>query len=225
LFWADTLEKWRAPDLYETGAGKMLSIALERSFPWRSTRSAPAAILNGGPPRLARFRSMDRSNCSAYRGLRRLRSAVSEWRTRPSSARAGAATADRPTSVGRGLHPDKTHIVNASQRGGFGFPGYHFGRCHQWPREKSLKKIKDSLRGLTKRTKGWGSAAIISKVKRSLMGWLRYFTDSFKTTFDPIHGWSRMRVRSILRKRRRVRAGSGDRTISGGRMLSLPTMG
>lgn len=106
------------------------------------------------------------------------------------------------TSVGLVLHPDKTHIVDASQRGGFDFLGYHFERGYRWPRKKSLRKLHDSLRRLTKRTNGQSLAAIISDVNRSLVGWFGYFKHSYKTTFSPLDGWTRMRLRSILRKRR-----------------------
>jgi RNA-directed DNA polymerase len=37
------------------------------------------------------------------------------------------------TSVGLVIHPEKTHVVDASQRGGFGFLGYHFERGLGWP--------------------------------------------------------------------------------------------
>lgn len=105
------------------------------------------------------------------------------------------------TSVGLVLHPDKTHIVDASQRGGFDFLGYHFERGHRWPRRKSLRKLKDTIRSLTKRTNGSSLAAIISDVNRSLPGWFEYFKHSCKSTFAPLDGWIRMRLRSILRKR------------------------
>ena len=52
------------------------------------------------------------------------------------------------------LHPDKTHVVDATQKGGFDFLGYHFERGYKWPRKKSLKKLKDRLRELTRRTNG-----------------------------------------------------------------------
>jgi RNA-directed DNA polymerase len=50
------------------------------------------------------------------------------------------------TSVGLVLHPDKTYVVDASQRGGFDFLGYHFERGFRWPRAKSLKRLKDTIR-------------------------------------------------------------------------------
>lgn len=103
--------------------------------------------------------------------------------------------------VGLVLHPDKTHIVDASQRGGFDFLGYHFERGYRWPRQKSLQKLKDKIRGLTKRTNGLSLATIISDVDRTLVGWFGYFKHSHKTTFGSLDGWVRMRLRSILRKR------------------------
>ena len=105
------------------------------------------------------------------------------------------------TSVGLVLHPDKTHIVDASPRGGFDFLGYHFERGYHWPRRKSLRKLKDNLRSLTKRTNGLSLATIIADVNRSLVGWFGYFRHSHKTTFGPVDSWVRMRLRSILRKR------------------------
>jgi Reverse transcriptase (RNA-dependent DNA polymerase) len=52
------------------------------------------------------------------------------------------------------LHPTKTRLVNASQRGGFDFLGYHFERGKKWPRKKSLDKLKDAIRSKTQRNSG-----------------------------------------------------------------------
>jgi RNA-directed DNA polymerase len=52
------------------------------------------------------------------------------------------------------LHPTKTRIVDASQRGGFDFLGYHFERGKKWPRKKSLDKLKDAVRSKTRRNNG-----------------------------------------------------------------------
>src|SRR2546427_2027023 len=56
--------------------------------------------------------------------------------------------------AGLTLHPVKTRIVSATERGGFDFLGYHFERGMKWPRKKSLKKFKDTIRIKTKRTNG-----------------------------------------------------------------------
>ena len=103
------------------------------------------------------------------------------------------------------LHPDKTHIVDATQRGGFDFLGYHFERGYRWPCDKSLKKFKDAIRPKTKRTNGHSLNTIIQNVNRSVRGWFEYFKHSQPTTFPPLDGWIRMRLRSILRHRRKGR--------------------
>jgi RNA-directed DNA polymerase len=105
-------------------------------------------------------------------------------------------------SVGLKLHPLKTRIVDARQRGGFDFLGYHFERGYRWPRQKSLDKLKDALRAKTRRTNGHSLKAIIDTVNRTLRGWFAYYQHSYHTTFSSLDGWVRMRLRSILRKRR-----------------------
>jgi len=109
----------------------------------------------------------------------------------------------RTAQAGLTLHPEKTRIVDAAERGGFDFLGYHFERGMKWPREKSLKKLKDTIRAKTKRTNGNSLRVIISNVNRTLIGWLEYFKHSHKTTYPRLDAWIRMRLRSILRKRAR----------------------
>jgi RNA-directed DNA polymerase len=104
--------------------------------------------------------------------------------------------------AGLELHPVKTRIVDATQRGGFDFLGYHFERGMKWPRQKSLGKFKDTIRAKTRRTEGRSLKEIISDVNGSLRGWFEYFKHSHPTTFRPLDAWVRMRLRSILRKRR-----------------------
>jgi len=105
-------------------------------------------------------------------------------------------------AVGLQLHPEKTRIVDATQRGGFDFLGYHFERSLRWPRTKSMQKFKDTVREHTGRRNGHSLQVIISNVNRSLRGWFEYFKHSHYTTFAPLDQWIRMRMRSILRKRR-----------------------
>jgi RNA-directed DNA polymerase len=104
-------------------------------------------------------------------------------------------------SAGLTVHPTKTRIVDAAGPGGFDFLGYHFEQGTRRPRAKSLKKLKDTIRAKTKRTNGHSLATIISDVNRTLIGWFEYFKHSHRTTFDPLDGWIRMRLRSILRAR------------------------
>ncbi len=114
--------------------------------------------------------------------------------------------------AGLTLHPEKTHIVDAEQPGGFDFLGYHFERGQRWPRTKSLAKLKETIRAKTPRTSGQSLEVIIVNVSRTLRGWFHYFKHSHRRTFAPLDGWVRMRLRSILRKRRgrRGRGGGHD---------------
>jgi RNA-directed DNA polymerase len=111
--------------------------------------------------------------------------------------------------AGLTLHPTKTRIVDATAPGGFDFLGYHFEQGIRRPRTKSLQKLKDAIRAKTARTRGQSLSAIISEVNRTLTGWFEYFKHSHRTTFGPLDGWIRMRMRSIL-LRRSGRSGRGS---------------
>jgi RNA-directed DNA polymerase len=103
--------------------------------------------------------------------------------------------------AGLKLHPEKTRIVDATQRGGFDFLGYHFERGYRWPRKKSLDKFKEAIRRKTRRTNGQSLECIITEVNRTVRGWFEYFKHGHRSTFSDLDGWARMRLRSILRKR------------------------
>jgi RNA-directed DNA polymerase len=108
--------------------------------------------------------------------------------------------------AGLTLHPEKTRIADANQKGeGFDFLGYHFERGYRWPRPKSLQKLKTALRPKTRRTNGRSLQAVIADINRTMQGWFGYFRHSHYTTFEPIDKWVRMRLRSILRKRQKKR--------------------
>lgn len=122
-------------------------------------------------------------------------------RSAEEAQRALAAVAAWVAEAGLTLHPTKTHVVEANSAG-FDFLGYHFRGTKHWPRKKSLAKLKDSLRAKTKRTNGTSLGTIIGAVNSTLQGWFGYFKHSLHTTFGAIDGWVRMRLRSILRKRK-----------------------
>ncbi len=118
-------------------------------------------------------------------------------------------------AAGLTLHPEKTRIMNATKHGGFDFLGYHFERGYRWPRRKSLKKLKDKIRVLTKRNSGQSLQVIISRVNPVTRGWFGYFKHSHHSRLTPLDQWLRMRLRSILRKRakRRGRARKRDNQL------------
>ncbi len=115
--------------------------------------------------------------------------------------RALAMVCDWTANAGLTVHPTKTRIVEATEDA-FEFLGYRFepgGK--RYPRAKSLKKLKDTIRAETKRTSGKSLRAIIGALNPTLRGWFGYYKHSYKTTFRNLDGWIRMRLRSILRKR------------------------
>lgn len=99
------------------------------------------------------------------------------------------------------LHPTKTRLVDASQRGGFDFLGYHFERGYRWPRQKSLEKFREAIRQKTGRLRPGSMREIVVDVNRTLRGWMGYFKHSIANIFPDLDKWVRGRIRTIQRKR------------------------
>jgi RNA-directed DNA polymerase len=118
----------------------------------------------------------------------------------PQEAAAALAEVQQWTvSAGLTLHPQKTRLVD--ERDGFDFLGYTFKAGRRWPRKKSRRKFRDTIRAKTKRTAGRSLPHIIADVNRTARGWFEYFKHSHPRTFKTEDGWIRRRLRSILRKR------------------------
>jgi RNA-directed DNA polymerase len=128
-------------------------------------------------------------------------------------AQAALALVDRLIEQkGLCLHPEKTKIVDLSEKGGaFDFLGYRFYRHTRWVRKKSISKLRDAIRKKTGRSNGRSLAAIIVDVNKTLVGWFEYFKHAGRRTFPQIDGWVRRRLRSILRKRRKRQRGGISR--------------
>lgn len=107
--------------------------------------------------------------------------------------------------AGLTLHPDKTRIVDATQRGGSDFLGYHFERGYRWPSAKSLRQHLAALRAQTLRTDGRSLREIVQRVNEIRRGWWEYFQHSHWTTFRRLDQRLRARLRSLLRKRQKRR--------------------
>ena len=103
-------------------------------------------------------------------------------------------------TAGLTLHPVKTRIVDA-QKESFDFLGYRFDRGRKWPREKSRKQFRDTIRAKTRRTRGHSLKVVIEDLNRTLKGWFEYFKHSDKATFPSEEGWVRGRLRNLLRQR------------------------
>jgi RNA-directed DNA polymerase len=141
----------------------------------------------------------------AERGFEMVRYAddfVVMCRSEEDAAAALAVVQQWTASAGLTLHPTKTRLVD-ERDDGFDFLGYHFEAGKRWPRAKSRKKFRDTIRAKTKRTSGHSMTQIIADVNRTLRGWFEYFKHSYRPTFRMEDGFTRRRLRSILRKRSR----------------------
>jgi len=103
-------------------------------------------------------------------------------------------------AAGLTLHPTQTRIVNATSEG-FDFLGWHFRGGKKWPRKKSLQKLQEKLRPLTRRTNGQSLSQIVRQANPILRGWHGYFRESHPTGLSGPDGWVRRRLRALLRKR------------------------
>jgi RNA-directed DNA polymerase len=128
--------------------------------------------------------------------------------SRESAEAALAAVRVWMTGAGLTLHPEKTRVVDASQKGGFEFLGYHFERAMKWVRRKSIKKLKEKIKPMTKRANGHSLKTLVARLNPILRGWFVYFKHGHPNDGREIDGWVRSRLRAILRKRRRLRGRS-----------------
>lgn len=116
------------------------------------------------------------------------------------------------------LHPQKTRIIDMTKAGNsFEFLGYHFehtkrGRIRRWPRSKSIAKLKDTVRYITRRNNPHSLEVICSLLLPHMKGWFQYFKHSSSSTFSGLDGFIRRRMRRILRKRIRKRGTGRNKT-------------
>src|SRR5262249_1077510 len=122
-------------------------------------------------------------------------------RTRAEADRALGLVQAWVEANGLTLHPDKTRVVDARAES-FDFLGYRFDRDKRLVRPKSLARLKETVRGKTRRTDGRSLACIIADLNRTLVGWFGYFRRCWERVFSRLDGWIRRRLRSLLRKRK-----------------------
>lgn len=114
------------------------------------------------------------------------------------------------------LHPEKTRIVDMTRKEEyFDFLGYRFRRAKQsgkllkLVRPKSERKMKEGIRQITPRCSGKSMTEIVGKISRKLVGWFNYFQQANRLQLSGYDSWIRMRLRSILRKRRKGKGRGG----------------
>ena len=142
----------------------------------------------------------------AERGYRMVRYADDFVILTRSPAEAAAALAlvqEWVMANGLALHPDKTRIADAGQGNGFEFLGYRFEGGLRHVRKKSLDKLKETIRGKTRRTCGQSLKVVIADLNRTLRGWFGYFKHAHHRIFGTLDAMIRRRLRAMLRKQER----------------------
>lgn len=170
---------------------------------WTPTQGAPqGAVLS---PLLSNTYLDELDHLMAGQGFQMVRYAddfVVLCRSGEEAERALERVQQWTAQAGLTLHPQKTQVVDA-RVDGFDFLGYRFERGTRRPRDKSLRRFKDAIRGKTRRCQGQSLARIIEGVNVTVRGWFGYFKHGRPRIFGSLDGWVRMRLRSILRRRQK----------------------
>jgi RNA-directed DNA polymerase len=145
---------------------------------------------------------------SGYEMVRYADDMVVMCRSQEQAAAALSKLKEWMAGAGLTLHPDKTRVVDMDLADShIDFLGYRFkrsrrGRIIRLVRPKSLHKLRETIKPKTRRTNGKSMEAIAADLNRTLKGWYGYFKHAKPSQLGEIDGWIRMRLRSILRKRR-----------------------
>lgn len=168
---------------------------------WTPTTGAPqGAVLS---PLLSNIYLDPLDHLMARSGFEMIRYAddfVILCRTPEEASRALVLVREWVETNGLTLHPTKTRVVDARTEG-FDFLGYHFEGGRRRPRDKSLTKLKETIRAKTRRTNGDSLPQIITTLNRTLRGWFAYFQHSEPWIFPRLDGLIRRRLRSLLSRR------------------------
>ncbi len=101
------------------------------------------------------------------------------------------------------LNKDKTGLANFQR--GFQFLGFRFINRYKGISQKSMDKLKDNIRQITKRTQGTNLKGVIDTLNPVIRGFVNYFhLADAKKKFRSLDKWIRRRLRSIKYQRKWV---------------------
>jgi group II intron reverse transcriptase/maturase len=96
--------------------------------------------------------------------------------------------------LGMKLNEDKTKLTSFKR--GFRFLGYNFNGKYKGISKKSLDKLKDNIRDITKRTQGINLQAVIDTLNPVIRGHVNYFRlGNVQKVYRMLDCWVRMRLR------------------------------
>jgi len=96
----------------------------------------------------------------------------------------------------------KTSVAHISKVKYLGYAFYRYkGKCRFRVHPKSVTKMKDKIRGLTKRSNGWGNEYRTMKLTQFVRGWVNYFLlADMKGLLRETDEWLRHKIRTIYWK-------------------------
>lgn len=100
------------------------------------------------------------------------------------------------------VNTDKTVVTHVSKVKFLGYTFYRYkGKCRLTVHKKSINKMKQRLKELTKKSNGWGNEYRILKLKQYIIGWLNYYRlADMKGILKRTDEWLRRRIRAIYWK-------------------------
>jgi hypothetical protein len=100
------------------------------------------------------------------------------------------------------VNMDKTMVSHISRVKYLGYAFYRYkGKCRFRVHPKSVKKMQNKIRELTKRSNGWGNEYRKLKLKQFIMGWVNYFKFAdMKNLLLQTDEWLRRKIRAIFWK-------------------------
>ena len=145
-----------------------------------------------------------RLDAAGFRFVRYADDFVIVCQTKAQAEKALALVQQVLAELGLELSPEKTHITTYGK--GYDFLGFHMSPCSRRMRAKSEKKFKDKIRELTPRHCNL-DAKVIVRLNRVIRGTGNYFSPWFAThhkRFRCLDAWTRMRIRCMKFKRKRM---------------------
>ena len=96
----------------------------------------------------------------------------------------------------------KTSVAHISKVKYLGYAFYRYkGKCRFRVHPKSVEKMKDKIRELTKRSNGWGNEYRARKLTQFVRGWVNYFSlADMKGLLRKTDEWVRHKIRTIYWK-------------------------
>ena len=100
------------------------------------------------------------------------------------------------------VNVEKTCVEHVSKVKYLGYSFYRYkGKCRFRVHKKSVIKMKNKIRELTKRSNGWGNEYRKNKLKQFITGWVNYFVlADMKNLLIKTDEWLRRKIRAIYWK-------------------------